>query len=418
MLEKIGIAVLLSGLIGLERQKRFQKYSNQMFGGIRTYTLMGLLGALSFILSSYSILFFVVLSSGFLLFLIVSYVVTSRKIDSSGATSEFASILVYIVGILSAMGQFVLATAIALLVLAILHFKDPLHKWAKHLKNAEIVSTIEFAVIAFVVLPSLPNTEYGMYGFFNPYIVWLMVVLISGISFASYIAMKVLGARKGIGAIGFLGGLVSSTALTLSFAGESKKDNSIVNPYVAAIIIACSAMFFRVLVEVGILSPDLVGFVALPMVVMGTTGMLFAVFFWFGKEKGKRQTLEKEVKTVKNPFALMPALKFGVFFVLIMFFAKFGGKTFGEQGIYLTSAVSGLVDVDAITVSIANLFKDGLSKEVAVAGITIATIVNTIVKGSMLFILGGRKVSLRVCGVFFVIILSGLMASFLPVFLR
>ncbi len=227
LLKQLGIAIILASLIGLEREQKRQKYEYSTFGGIRTFVLIGLMGALSYILFEYSTVFFVALTTGFLGILIASYVVISKVYNKVGATSDIAAMLVYVIGILSAMEKFVLATVITLITLSVLHFKAPLHRWAKHLRNEEIVSAIEFIVIAFVVLPMLPNESFGPYGFFNPYIVWLMVVFISAISYASYIAIKIFGPKKGIGITGFLAGFISSTALALSFSAQSKKNKFI-----------------------------------------------------------------------------------------------------------------------------------------------------------------------------------------------
>ncbi|MFH1284052.1 MAG: MgtC/SapB family protein [Candidatus Peregrinibacteria bacterium] len=406
IMKQLGIALVLSSLIGLEREQKYQRYGYEAFGGIRTMPLVGMLGALAYMLSKYSVWIFVVMTVGFLALLVVSYYMGVRSSKTPGATTEVATMMVYIVGILSATGQILLATSVALAVLLILHSKDTLHRWAGHLKNRELVSTIQFAIIAFVVLPMLPNEYYGPYGFFNPYVVWLMVVFISGISFLSYIAIKLFGARKGIGLTGFLAGLISSTALALSFSSQSKKNKNVVNPYVVAVVVASSAMFFRILLEVAVLNIAILKYVLVPMVSMGVVGIICAVIFWVKKEKPSGKVSGK-LKELKSPFSLWPAVKFGIFFAVILFFVNFGKAMMGNSGIYITSIVSGFADVDAITVSMANISKNGLPASVAVNAITLAAMTNTLIKGFLFVIFGSRKVSLRIAGVFLLMLAAG-----------
>ncbi|MFH1218790.1 MAG: MgtC/SapB family protein [Candidatus Peregrinibacteria bacterium] len=404
--KQLGIAVLLASLVGLEREQKYQKFGLDGFGGIRTFALIGLLGALAYFLSALSIFFSVALTVGFFGLLIASYVVVNGRYKKMGVTSEIAGVIVYLVGVLSGMERYLLATTVALATLAILHFKKPLHRWAQHLKNEEVVSTIQFVVIAFVVLPLLPNQAFGPYGFFNPYIVWLMVVFISGISFASYVAIKLFGAKRGIGLTGFLAGLVSSTALVLSFSGQSKKNERIVNPYVVAVIVASSAMFFRILLEVLVLNKELLPKILVPMLTMGIVGVIGVAFFWFKKEK-LPESAQRDVLNMKSPFSLMPALKFGAFFAFILFLSKFANAVMGNSGLYLASAVSGLMDVDAITVSMANLAKSEITHGAAVGAITLAAMVNTVVKGGMFMILGARRVAWRILAVYGAMLLAG-----------
>ncbi len=404
--QQLGVAFVLATLVGLEREKKYQLHKENSFGGIRTFALIGILGALSSMLMTFSVVLSGILTAGFLALVVVSYWAIVKKTGQVGATSEIAAILVFVIGIYSAMGEFVLATVLALAISAVLHFKVALHAWAKHLRNEELISTLEFIVVAFVVLPLLPNAYFGPFEFFNPYIVWLMVVFVSGISFGSYILIKFMGPKKGIGMTGFLAGLISSTALALSFSAQSKKSKSIVNPYVVAIIVASTAMFFRILVEVAVLNKELLGLLAIPMVTMGAIGIVGALFFWFKKEKLPAKATA-EALDVKSPFSLGPALKFGAFFAVILFLTKYAGEFYGDKGVYITSVVSGVLDVDAITVSVANLAKNGLSDMSAVIAITIAAITNTLVKGGIFLAFGNRKVALRIMAVFVLMVIGG-----------
>ncbi len=403
---QLGVAFALSTLVGLEREHRYQLDKTNGFGGIRTFSLIGLFGALSYVIGEKIPYLFIVFSAGFFLFIVASYLMTGYLQRSSGATSEVAAIIVYLIGVMSALELYFLATVIALVVLSMLYFKDTLHNWAKSLKSRELVSTIEFMIIAFVVLPMLPNQAYGPYDFFNPYIVWLMVVFISGISFLSYVAIKILGQKRGIAITGFLAGFISSTALTFSFSSESKKNRSVVNPFALAIVIASTAMFFRVLLEVSVLNSNLLSYLIWPLVTMGGVGILGAFYLWMSKEKTPKDLGEKMIK-MKSPFSLVPAIKFAAVFSLIFLVSKFASDVMGDKGIYLTSFVSGLMDVDAMTVSMANAAKTGLDYSTASLAIIIAAMTNTFAKGLIFLIFGSLKVALRILAVFALMLIAG-----------
>jgi len=406
IIKQMGLAVGLSTLIGLEREQKMQQYGKADFGGIRTFALAGLLGFFTVLINTVVHFFAVSMAIGFFALLMTSYFLTYTKYKYNGITTELAAVLVFIVGVLSAMGRTVLAIVLTLTLLVILHFKNTMHLWAKHLKNEELVSTIKFIIIAFIVLPLLPDVNYGPYGFFNPYVVWLMVVFISGISFVSYVAIKFLGAKRGIGLTGFFAGFISSTALALTFSGQSKINKKIVTPYVIAVIIACSAMFFRIITEVLVLNRDLLPTAIIPMSVMGGIGLISLIYFYF-KKNDVTVDISKKIIEMDSPFSLIPALKFGLFFAFILFFVKFTNDLMGDHGIYLASIVSGALDVDAITISMAELAKGTITNKAATYAITLAAITNTFVKGGFFVLFGSRKVMIRIISVFAIMVICG-----------
>jgi len=408
---QLGIAVVLASLIGLEREHKHQMHHmDKGFAGLRTFTLHGLLGALAMVISKImdNDWLFLIMTMGFLTLVITSYFVSAKLNGGMGVTSETASVLVYLNGVLCAMGQYMLATVITLGLFFILHFKTPLHAWAKRVKDEEFLSTAEFIIITFVILPLLPNKGFGPYGFFNPYVIWLIVVFISGISFVSYIAIKLLGAKKGIGLTGFLGGIASSTALSLSFSSESKKNPSIVKPYVFAMVIASSAVFFKALVEVAVLNSELVKPLMIPMLAMGCTGLISGLFLWVKRDDSETaKAMKKDVIKMKSPFSLRPALQFGVFFALILLVSRFAIDMLGERGLYLSTFFSSLLDADAVFVSVANMANGDLVHSTAVIAIVIAAIVNTIVKGVIFLIFGNRKVAVKMFLVYLLMFSAG-----------
>lgn len=409
--QQLGVAAVLASLIGLEREHKYQIHHRDTgFAGLRTFTLIGLLGALAYVIAQYmqNEWVFAIMTLGFVALIISAYFISSKASGGAGITSEVASVLVYLIGVLCAMEKYVLATTVALAVFFILHFKTSLHRWAKRMRDEEFLSTAEFIIIAFVILPLLPNEGYGPYGFFNPYIIWLIVVFVSGLSFASYIAIKLLGAKRGIGLIGFLGGIVSSTALSLSFSGQSKRNPAIVKPYLFAMTIASSAVFFKAIVEVAVLNAALLRVLVIPLGAMGVTGVIVALFLWAKKdtEETEREVRHDIVK-MQSPFSLLPALKFGLIFVLILFVSRWAVDAMGDRGVYLSSVVSSFLDADAAFISVANLAKADISQFSAVVAITIAAVMNTVVKGVIFMVLGNRKVAVRLFAVYLLMFVAG-----------
>lgn len=409
--QQLGVATALGALIGLERERKHQIGHYDAYAGIRTYALIALSGSLAYILSIYSMVFFAVVSGGFMLLLISGYILSAKKTGSLGMTSEVASVVVYMIGILSGMQLFVEATMVSLLVLTFLLLKIPLHSWAKKIKYEELVSTLEFMIVAFVVLPILPNQAYGPYGFFNPYLVWLMVVFISGISFVSYIAIKLWGTKKGLTLTGFLSGFISTTALSFSLAAQSKKNIKVVYPYVLAMIVASAAMLLRVIIEVTALNFDLLEVLLIPFLSMAIVGGVASVFIWW-KSDGVNEKIDETSVKLESPFSLMPALKFALFFVAVLFLSKFAANNMGDKGLYITSFLSGFVDVDAITISMSNLAKTGLNRDVAVTSIVIAVIVNTLAKAGVFFVFGSRKLAKSIGLVLVFMSIAGILSLF------
>lgn len=388
--QKILTGLVLGALIGLEREQDVPS----KFAGIRTFALFGVLGALAESLLQDKVFFWILTGSVFLL-IIAAYITSSLKTKTMGATTELAAIGVYIMGILAGRGEYLLGVSLTLLILIILHFKNPIHKFVHRVSEEEITSTVKFMIIAFIILPLLPNKTYGPFDVFNPYLIWLMVVFISGISFASYLAIKFLGAKKGIGVTGFFAGLISSTALALSFSQESKKHPNITYPFVFALLIASSAMFFRVLFVLAVLSTDLFRLLLAPFGTMGILGSLLAFSYWRKKEPHKEaeHQLQSHAEKLESPFTLKPALKFAVVFAAILFVTKIALHYFGSRGLYVTSFLSGILDVDAITVSLAKLNQPEVSLKIISLGIFLAAVTNTVSKGVIVFLFGNKQVA-------------------------
>lgn len=429
----IVVAIFLGALIGLQREYTQQHLNYKSFAGFRTFILVAFLGSiLGYLTKSFDSTWVILGFVATVLFAVSAYFVLYKNSKNVSGTTEIAFILTYILGVMATTGNSELAVVFGIIIATFLTFKERLHGIAKRLESKELVGMIEFALIAFVVLPFLPNKNYSpldipglgnvltglgasskflsQLDIFNLHTIWLMVIFIAGINLVGYFAVKLIGSKRGYGIIGFVGGLVSSTAVTLSMAEESKENKKVFHPFLLATIIASSVMFIRVIFEVAVVNSLLLPSLVLPMGVMAILG--FGIAFMFYKRKNKKKKEVEEVE-LKQPFALGPALKFGGFFVLILFLSKLTQILFGKIGIYFTSLFSGLADFDAITLTMSNLSKTGeIGSTVATIAIILAVASNTLVKAGIAYFMGNKKFGRIVFGIFSLILLVGLAVLF------
>jgi uncharacterized membrane protein (DUF4010 family) len=422
------LSLILGAIIGAQREMTLQKFKKSDFAGFRTYTLITmlgfLLGYLSFVRLD-EVYIAIVGIVGIFAFSLVAYKQVSVRGKDVSIISEVSAVVMFIVGILVSLQEYYFSIIITFILTSLVAVGNQLHSFAKKLTTNEVFASLKFALISIIVLPLLPNRNYSLYemGFlkdmllhfglseqfllamnvFNPFEIWLMVVFVSGIAFIGYILMRTIGAQKGSIYTGFLGGLMSSTALTSSFAIESKRLPFAITPLAVGVIIACSVMFFRILFTVSVLFPSLVKSLFIPMIVMGSVGLIMA-FFIFKKQKVDH----KQEFKVETPFALKPAFFFGGFYIGIIFLAQAMLYFFGESGVLLVAFLSGIADVDAITISLARLAGDQvISSNLAVLGIVIAAFSNTVVKAGIAYSLGAKKFAKIIFVVFGTMILAG-----------
>lgn len=412
---RFGVALFIGVLVGLQREYSYDEADapdEKAFAGVRTFGLMGLVGCTAAfaaeLLGSPWAFLAIVLMVGALIS--VAYYITAKRGDI-GVTTEVAAILIVLTGALSFWDQLDLAVALGVITTAVLSFKGELHGFVERISREDIVATLKFAIITAIILPVLPNQSFWAAPFdvINPYKIWLMVVLISGISFLGYILIKIVGSKQGIGLTGLLGGLVSSTAVTLSFSQRSQKNGEMAKPFALAIMIGWTVMFARVLVEVAATNMPLLRVVWLPIVAAGGVGLAYGIYLYLAPHP-----TEKEEVAVSNPFELGPAITFGLLYGLILLVARAAQFYFGDTGVYLSSIVSGLADVDAITLSVAELSNQGsLESATAARAIVFAAMSNTVVKGGI--VLSSGSVALRrvVLPGFILILLTGVGVAFL-----
>jgi uncharacterized membrane protein (DUF4010 family) len=387
LVASFGIALFIGVLIGLEREYARQKEEAKAFAGIRTFPLIALLGcsaALITDLTGAGAFAVVALLLGSLI--AIAYAFDARE-GRVGVTSEVAAVMVFICGALCYWNYLELAAALAVVTFGFLTLKPQLHRIAQRVSSEDLYATLKFAIISLIILPVLPNQTYGPPPFdaFNPYKTWLMVVFISGISFLGYVLIKVVGGRRGIGLTGLLGGLVSSTAVTLSFSERSQDHPGLARPFALAITLAWTVMFGRVIIEVAVLNQELLQALWLPMVAAMAAGLAFCVFYYFTQRTDQGGDMK-----LANPFELGPAIKFGILYAVILIVAKAAQFYFAEAGLYAAAAIAGLADVDAITLSMAELAgtEGSIGIPTAARAVVLAVISNTLVKGGIALFLG------------------------------
>jgi len=408
---QFGVALGLGMLIGLEREQT--RREQRIFAGVRTFALVALLGATSVYGGQQAEIPWVVVPVFLAVMAVVvaAYYVTAQS-GEIGATTEVSLLLTFFIGAMCTWGEVAVAGAVAVATMLLLALKGWLHNLAQRIEPSDVEATLKFAIITLIVLPLVPNTNYGPEGLevINPYKTWLMVVLIAGLNFFGYILVKVVGREHGLGITGLLGGLVSSTAVTLSFSQRSRTEPDLAPVLALAILLAWTVMFFRVVVEVGVVNPPLAKDLALGMLLMGGVSLAICFLLW----RRGRSTEKAEVESGSNPFELGDAIKFGGLFAVVIFVASAAQAYFGDTGLYLAGALAGLTDVDAIALSMANLAQqDPTMSSSAARTIVIAVISNTMVKCGMVIWLGAATMRRTMIPITVVLALAGAVAAYL-----
>ncbi|TBU93986.1 MgtC/SapB family protein [Phytopseudomonas dryadis] len=379
-------------LIGAERgwQERDSE-DEHLVAGIRTFGLTGLLGGFAMLLGEhFGVAAWAVVFAGFAALVIASYFAELQHFGDMGMTSEVALLITFLLGSLALAGHSLLAAAGAVAVALLLSLKRVLHAALRRLGEAELSGALKLLFISLVLLPALPNQGYGPWQAFNPYAVWWMVVLIAGIGFVAYVAVRLVGTRHGLLITALLGSIVSSTAMTASLSRLGR--NTGLRAVLACGLLATSALMFpRVLLEVGLVNPELLPPLLWPL---GMATLVYAGGALFYLLRASDEAGESTEPPLKNPFELGAALRFAALLALILLLVEGARQWLGDVGVYLIAALSGLADVDAITLSLARSARSELDTQVAVRGIFIAALSNSLVKALLIALIGGRQLAL------------------------
>lgn len=387
-IEAFLIAIGIGLLMGLERER-----VPSARAGVRTFGLVGMLGALTGLLgqSLQSIVPFAVGMAMIGVMIITAYV---RHPDPSdpGTTSVAALLVCFCLGAAVWHGYGRLAVMLAVSTTAMLYFKTELRGIATRLQPRDWISILQFCVLSLVILPILPNENYGPYGALNPYQLWWMVVLISGVSLAGYAALQLIGSRYGAALVGLFGGLASSTATTIVYARNAREGGPLVPMAALVILIANLVMVVRVTAIAAVVAPGVLptlAVIVLPALALGSAGLL-----WNWRQLG--ESGNAVLPATGNPTELRAALGFGLAYAVVLLSAAWLSDYAGPGGLYVLATVSGLTDVDAITLSSLRLFSlDKLALHPTVIAIGLAMFANLGFKAAMAIAIGGRPLGAR-----------------------
>ena len=389
-IQAFAVSLGIGLLIGLERERKPDTKA-----GLRTFGLTALLGCLAAMLGE-------TIGSGWVipagLLMVASMMIVAQARDpldngDPGTTSVVALMVCYGLGALVWFGQATLAVMLAITVTVLLYFKAQLQGVTRSLTHKDLISILQFGVLSLVVLPILPNQDYGPYHALNPHQIWWMVVLISGLSLAGYAALRIVGNRHGASLLGFFGGLVSSTATTMVFAREAREDAQLTTTATLVILIANLVVTVRLGIVAVVLAPNL--FVPLASVLgVGLVAGLFVVLL---RWRTLTAAGNLPMPEVKNPTELRAALSFGLLYGAVLLLAAWLQDIAGSQGLYLVALASGLTDVDAITLSTLRLFnQQTLEAAPTVTAISLAVLSNLIFKSGLVIVIGGRTLARQV----------------------
>jgi uncharacterized membrane protein (DUF4010 family) len=401
------VALLIGALIGTERQRRLVEEKVRGVAGLRTFILISLLGALSSTLAvHYGSGFAIAALASFTILVGIGYAASASTLGRIDFTAAVAAIVTFTLGMLSTFqDSMLLAVALAIITTWILATRTITHRYVEALSEADLLDTLKMGIIALVIYPLLPDTPMGPLGVLSPREIWLFVVLVSLIGYIGYVLIRILGAERGLSLTGILGGLVSSTAVTSAMASEVKGNNNILSSAVFATVVASCTMFPRMLFIVLVVNRELFLPLLPPLLTMTAVGLALAYMLL-----RKSQPLGGKVE-VKDPFKIVPALKFGVFFAFVLLISKLASTYFGDAGAYAASIVAGLADVDAITLTMSTLAKSSIDPRAAVIAITLAAMTNTIVKLIIAYLMGTREFGNKVAVIFLPTIAAGILVA-------
>jgi uncharacterized membrane protein (DUF4010 family) len=412
----LAAALIIGALVGIEREKSKGQSGHVGIGGVRTFILFSLTGAVSAWLSQVlaSAWIFVVAVAAVGALAVAGYVVQAKaKPEAVGLTTEAAAVGVALLGGACVAGQASVALALGVAFSAILAYKRPMHDLVAKLGTEDISAGVKLLAATFIVLPLLPAEAIDPWGAIRPRTLWMLVILIAALSLVGYVATRALGTGRGTTLTGLTGGLVSSTAVTLAFSRQSREEAGRTDDALAAgLLLAWAVMSIRVVILAAFVHAPLVPTLLVPFGAL-TAVTALAVVLLLGRTRRQEQPVAGSV-ALKNPFSLTAAMKFAVLFAVVLLFVELVQRYFHGQGYYVVAALAGLTDVDAITLSMAAQARDGgVSPTTATRSLVIAALSNTVVKCGMVVVLASAALRQRTLVITAVLLVVGLAAAFL-----
>ena len=390
----LAIALGIGAMIGVERGwSQRDRPEGGRVAGLRTFSLFGLLGGVAAFLSQAygaAALAAIGLVAGGLV--VMSLLVSRRQSTDRSITTEIALVLTFALGVLAGFGEHQVAVACAVVVTVLLGLKPSLHRWLETLERKEMLAAFRLLVMSLVILPVLPNKGFGPWDALNPYMIWLMVVLISAMSFGGYLAVKWAEPRRSLLVTGFLGGMTSSTAVAVAMAKLSQGTKTLESVSAAAALAGSTVMYVRILGVCAVFSPILAMRLALPLGLMTAASLLVLAAIWPRAPMETEQPAAGEIE----PFDLKVPLRFGAVLAVVMLASAALRAWMGDAGLLAISALAGLTDVDAPTLTAANMVTGGLNPSVGVLAVLSAVAVNVAAKFGIILWLGGKGMAIRV----------------------
>ncbi len=389
-LTALGLALALGLLIGLQRGWALRSGApGSRFAGIRTHALFGLAGGIAGAMQARAAGMATVLLAATAALIVLGYWRSTKARTSVSGTSSLTGLITLSCGFLAGSGEFALASALAGTTVLVLSQRSRLHHWLRHIDETEMMAIARFALIALVILPLLPNDPMGPYGAWKPRQLWLVVVMVSGFSFAGYAAVKLLGPARGVLATSAAGSMVSSTAVTASLASKLRDNAGDVTVLNAGVALASATMFLRVMM----LTAGLATFAAPNFAIIAAPGMLVSLIgCWLilRRRDGDRRKVEDGMQ-LRNPFDLAPAVILMVLTMALTLAARWVLEEFGNAGLATVLAISGSVDVDSAIITMGNLPSGTLTPRVAALVLVLPVALNTLFKTATLVSIAGWR---------------------------
>lgn len=393
-LSRLAVALLVGLLIGLDRERAEARKAREVFGGIRTFPLIALAGCVPMLLME---------QTGPWLLIVVFMAVAGIELLAYqkaaqqgyvGATTEAAGLATFLLGAVAGAGHLLLAGAGGVVVAVLLVAKPRLEAFSLALSPEELAAVLELAVITVIVLPLLPNRGYGPWGVLNPRDIWMVVVLVAGLSFAGFVAVRVVGERRGLAITGAIGGLVSSTAVTVAMADRSKEHASLQRPAAAAAVLASTVMTARVAVLAVAVDAGILARLLPAVVVMALAGAIAAYQL---ARVGPNESIAAGER-IRNPFSLRAAATFAVIYGVILVVVHAAREYLGSGGVYAAAALASVADVDAVTIAFTRIGSTSQIWREPAAAVTVAMVMNTLVKLGLAWARGARVFRRDVAG--------------------
>ena len=389
----MGVALAVGLTVGLERGWRDREaVEGSRVAGWRTFGLIGLAGGVWTDVAESNLIVLGLALLAIVAMLAVAYWRRSESSENYSATTPVAAIVTFALGALAGHGQMIEAGAGAVVTATILSAKSELHDWLRRLSEAELRAALQFLLIAGVVLPILPDRGFGPYGALNPYRVWTMVVVIAGLSFIAYAALRIWGQRAGLIVVALLGGAVASTAIAFDFSRRAAAKSSPTSLLAAGIVAASGVSFLRTAFLVGVFQAGWLPIAGIPLAGMVAVAAGVAWLLW----RRDAQGAQAQSQSLRNPLEIRPALQLGLLLAVALVLAEWLRRELGSMGLIGLSAVTGMLEIDATTISLCRMVGEGLAPRTATLMLLLGLATNGLVKMVVIGTIGGVRLMLIV----------------------